>query len=157
MIERIAAKKGYRVDESGAVFSPSGKKLRPAPDSKGYLRFNVRHAKAAWTCWVHRLQAFQKFGEAIYVPGTDVRHYPNPNPDNSIENIHLGTRSENLRDVPADERTARACRMNETKHGATRATIQGFLDSGKGVRETARLAGCSTSAVMAQKKRTNQR
>lgn len=152
-IEALAQAKGYRVI-GGEVFGPRGK-INPAPDSKGYLRFNVQRDGKSATCWVHRLVAFQKFGEAVHAPGTDVRHLDGNQTNNAEENIALGSRSENLRDTPQAARSARAKRTNETKHGDLRQQIAASLAAGNGIRGTAKLLGCATSTVMNNKERTN--
>lgn len=145
-IETIAAQKGYRVVDG----IPHGKKgpLKASPDSKGYLRFNVTiYTGRSITCWVHRLVAFQKFGEAIHAPGIDVRHLDGDKQNNRDENIAIGSRSENLKDTPPAERSARARRMNETKHGETRQKIDASLAAGNGIRGTARNLGVAISTV----------
>lgn len=144
-IEKVAIAKNYKISE-GIAYGPNGA-LRPAPDSKGYLRFNVGIKGKQFTCWVHRLVAFQKFGEAIHAPGIDVRHLDGNRQNNQPENIAIGSRSENLCDAPKSERVARANRMNETKHGALWQRIDAALDSGKTLREAQAEAGCSYFAV----------
>jgi hypothetical protein len=54
----------------------------------------------------HRLQAFQKYGHAIYKKGIVVRHRNDISSDNSYENILVGTQSQNLLDIPAAIRIA---------------------------------------------------
>lgn len=149
-IEEIAASKGYRVND-GVVFS-SRKQLKPSPCSKGYLRFNVNAGSKWLTCWVHRLVAFQKFGQLLYQNKPDVRHMDGNPLNNSDGNIELGTRSQNLRDTPEIERKARAKRMNITKHAALWARIDTYLAQGKSTKETASLVGCSISAVYRRSK-----
>jgi hypothetical protein len=154
-IEEFAERKGYKV-VNGEVFGPKGK-IKPSPDSKGYLRFNVyREAnKKCETCWVHRLVAWQKYGNAIHFPDLDVRHLDGDHTNNAEENIAIGSRSENLRDTPAPARSQRAVRMNETKHGELRKRIAESLAAGNGVRKTARLLGCAVSTVMNNKEGAN--
>jgi hypothetical protein len=152
-IEALAIAKGYRVAD-GKVYGPTGQ-INPSPDSKGYLRFNVQRNGKSATCWVHRLVAFQKFGEAIHAPGIDVRHLDGDHTNNADSNIAIGSRSENLRDTPAPARSRRAVRMNETKHGELRKRIAESLAAGNGVRKTARLLGCAVSTVMNNKEGAN--
>ena len=49
---------------------------------------------------VHRLQAYQRFGEAIFEDGVEVRHLNGDALDNSLVNIAIGTASENQMDKP---------------------------------------------------------
>lgn len=147
-IEALAVAKNYRVT-NGIVYGPTGP-IAPAPDTKGYLRFNVHREGKPQTCWVHRLVAFQKFGEAIHAPGIDVRHLDGNRQNNHDANIAIGSRSENLRDTPEAERKARAVRMNITKHSNLRQAIKTSLQTGNGIRGTARALGCAISTVYNQ-------
>jgi hypothetical protein len=52
--------------------------------------------------YVHRLQAYQKFGDVIFRPGMETRHLNNDNSDNSYDNISIGSRSDNFWDRPRD-------------------------------------------------------
>lgn len=53
---------------------------------------------------VHRLQAYQKFGERIYTDGLEVRHLDNTRTHNADGNIDLGTKSQNAMDKPVETR-----------------------------------------------------
>lgn len=152
-IEEAAVLRGYRVI-NGEVFNAIMRKLKPSPCSKGYLRFNVRRFDGAWcTCWVHRFVAHQKFGQKLYLGKPDVRHLDGNKLNNLDENIALGTRSQNLRDTPADQRSARANRMNVTKHSKTWAAIDRCIAQGKTTKETAAIVGCSVSAAFKRSKK----
>lgn len=144
--EEIAILKGYSVVD-GQAYGPK-KKLKMSPCSKGYLRFCFQDFDGKnRTCWVHRLVAHVKFGHALYEGKPDVRHLDGNKLNNLEENIALGTRSQNLRDVPADQRSARATRMNVTKHSQTWAKIDLCLAQGNNAKQTAALTGCSISAA----------
>lgn len=101
---------GYRPTPDGRVLSPKGRELHPfmkGPKGKEYCHFTVRmgtniNRKVAF----HRLQAFHKYGEALFQPGIEVRH-KNLNPsDNTWGNVLIGTRSQNRMDLPAERRRA---------------------------------------------------
>lgn len=106
--EKKAYDKGYRITEEGQVIGIKGAEVGHYSQN-GYLRFKIRDEngdnKAASA---HRLQAFQKFGERIYYPGTVVRHLDGDKKNNSIDNIEIGTNKENQMDIPADKRMERA-------------------------------------------------
>lgn len=93
-IEEITAKRGYSVTSDGRVIKPDGKQAKTWPRN-GYQVFSgTKHHK----CKVHRLQAWQNFGDKIYQPGIVVRHLDgNPN-NNSAENITIGTDTQNAMD-----------------------------------------------------------
>lgn len=110
---RLAYEKGYRVMDVGVV-SPKGKrrKLRLSRGTKGrvrYLEFNVKDARGkSVPIPVHRLVAFEKFGEASFGKGTLVRHLDQNPLNNSLDNIALGSNSDNMMDRPYCDRVAHA-------------------------------------------------
>lgn len=108
----VANEKGYIVDEFGNVFYRNRKiKLSQTKEQK-YLLFSVRciinNKSVSKRVKVHKLQAFQKYGFDSLKYGVQVRHF-NGNPqDNSINNILIGTHSENQMDIPKEIRQKRA-------------------------------------------------
>lgn len=95
---REAFRQGYRVTEMGQVISPhSGKPLKAQLNS-GYYRFNLNTPGFRGMVTVHRLAAFQWFGEALFKAGIQVRHLNGNAKDNSRDNIAIGTATENHRD-----------------------------------------------------------
>ena len=63
-----------------------------------------KHLKFKWS----RLQAFQKFGYKIYEQGIVVRHLNSDRGDDSWDNIDIGTQSQNLMDMPKEQRRKKA-------------------------------------------------
>ena len=63
-----------------------------------YYQFSVRHGKKILKCYVHRLIAFQKFGDQIFKTGIVVRHLNCNSLDNSESNIEIGSQFENKMD-----------------------------------------------------------
>lgn len=51
---------------------------------------------------IHRLQAYQKFGDKIYEKGIVVRHLNGDRYDNSYDNIGIGTIIDNKNDIPKE-------------------------------------------------------
>jgi hypothetical protein len=49
---------------------------------------------------IHRLQAFQKYGDLLYEEGTVVRHLNGDPGSNAWDNIAIGTMSDNMFDIP---------------------------------------------------------
>ena len=86
----IVLKGGYY--EHTPIFNKDGKQLSIGKSSKGYLSFNIRLSKGSkpTRSFVHRLQAFQKFGEKIFKDGIVVRHLNGVSTDNSYDNIGIG-------------------------------------------------------------------
>lgn len=95
-----AYEKGYRIDKKGNAISPQNKilKIFRQNQEREYLVFSVRVEKDVRKIKVHRLQAYQKFGEIIFEKGIQVRHINNNPKDNSWDNIEIGTQSENYQD-----------------------------------------------------------
>src|SRR5690606_12340030 len=106
--------KGYSADETGAVTSPTGKRV--ALHLTGdYLSFGVYAPdKGVIQVAVHRLVAYQKFGDAMFEPGIMVRHL-NGNPrDNRGGNIAIGSASDNRLDIDPERRSDASRRRAET-------------------------------------------
>lgn len=53
---------------------------------------------------VHLLAAYQKFGNRAFMPGTQVRHLDSNSLNNNLDNIGIGTPSENQMDKPEQVR-----------------------------------------------------
>lgn len=98
--------RGWRVSDAGIALKPDGSPQPVTPDKHGYLRFSVKHSDGEIRAiYTHRLQAYQKFGEKLFEPGTEVRHL-NGELDNSAQHIEIGTKSQNELDKPLETRAA---------------------------------------------------
>ena len=101
-----AYNKGYIVDENGGVFY-KGKKRSLRINTNGYysfsIRLNVEGKGIIRLVHVHRLQAYQKFGNKIFKIGIQVRHLDSNRLNNKINNIGIGTPKENNIDKPKEE------------------------------------------------------
>lgn len=99
-----AVARGMSVTPEGTVIGILGKTIIPWKDSRGYFIVGINIEGKKEVVSVHRLQAYQKYGNLIFEEGKQVRHL-NGNPlDNSADNIALGTSSENNMDKPAETR-----------------------------------------------------
>jgi hypothetical protein len=97
--------KGYRVSKDGVVISPRGKMLYCTTSSWGYKRFTIRNATGnRVTVMVHKLMAYQKFGEDIFREGIVVRHLDGVPGNNKPNNILIGSFSDNMLDRSEDAR-----------------------------------------------------
>lgn len=107
---KAAYDKGYRVTEGGQVTSPKGKTLSLYTPKHGrqYLRFTIYYEGGPICLDVHRLAGYQKFGDAIFEPGQQVRHLNDVGTDNRLENIGLGNASQNAMDMPENKRLSRS-------------------------------------------------
>jgi hypothetical protein len=86
------------------LVNPSGKVITPTIASHGYPVFSLRVKKKQYKILAHRLAAFQKFGYSIYEPGIEVRHIQNNILDFRLDNLLIGTSTQNKNDRPCEER-----------------------------------------------------
>jgi len=98
---KIAHDKGYAVSECGTAVTYRNKerKLQEQKLSgKTYYRFSVGVEGRSVNIYVHRLQAYSKYGSKIFREGIVVRHKNDNSTDNSKKNIVIGTQSQNMKD-----------------------------------------------------------
>lgn len=110
-ITRLSKEKGYYVDKDGNLFNCKSQKLSTSKNNKGngYLSFNIRlNGSKPTRSFVHRLQAFQKFGDELFKEGIVVRHLDGDSTNNSYNNILIGTQIDNMLDVPLEKRIINA-------------------------------------------------
>lgn len=106
--EEIFYSKGYRITENGTILNPKGLEIQGYTDSRGYKRLKLHIGEKYLECDVHRIQAFQKYGELLYQEGIEVRHLNGIRLDNSYENILIGTHQDNMLDIPEAIRLSKA-------------------------------------------------
>lgn len=99
-----AHEKGYRVLPGNQVLSPSGRILSLVSRGGGYLCFCIKRNRKNVFVPIHRLFAYEKFGDVIFDPDIVVRHLNGNNQDNSAENISIGSQSQNMMDIPRNKR-----------------------------------------------------
>lgn len=110
---RAAFEKGYRVNDQGQVISRLGKiralalKVHRTGDRRHVFTIQMERNKF-FPIPVHRLLAFQLFGDAAFGPGIEVRHLDGNSLNNTPSNIALGTKSQNEMDKPAANRRLQA-------------------------------------------------
>lgn len=98
---RSAHQRGYRVMADGAVENPSGRRLKLTHQESirlRYFKFNIKTPEGSKPVTVHKLQAFQKFGDSVFAPGVVVRHLDGDSLNNQLENIGIGTITDNAMD-----------------------------------------------------------
>ena len=104
MREEILIKRGYIVSEDGVLYNRHGRLAKVFKGKDGYFSLNNWIDKKQVKVKVHRLQAYQKFGDLLYQDGIMVRHLNGIKQDNSWENIAIGTARDNYYDIPEDIR-----------------------------------------------------
>lgn len=122
-----AIEKGYYISKEGIVFNKDGKEVKPQIFN-GYKRFSVRssYLNHPMPIQFHRLQAYKKFGNKIFDPTLEVRHIDGNSLNNSLDNIELGTASENTFDKSKETRNRVALNAIRTKQNLTRTEKERF-------------------------------
>ena len=87
----------YSIDRDGVVKNPNGK-IVGSPNGDDYYKIQVTFGGKIQTVFTHRIQAYKKFGNAMYKGGIMVRHLNDIKSDNSYSNIELGTAKDNYSD-----------------------------------------------------------
>jgi len=99
-----AYEKGYRVVD-GEPVGPNGNVLSTCVSSWGYHKFSVRDEdRSRVNVPVHRLVAYDKYGDSIFEKGIHVRHLDGNKTNNHPDNIAIGTASQNQMDKPQAQR-----------------------------------------------------
>jgi hypothetical protein len=146
---RRAHAAGYRVEDDGRIISPNG--VERATCSRGaYQRFSIRVGKRYRTVSVHKLAAYQWFGEAALQADVHVRHLDGNPQNNSRENIALGSPRDNIMDRSPEERKTHARKANSSRRRLTDAQvrlIREFVADGAPAAEVARVYGLAKSTV----------
>lgn len=103
-----AYKLGYRISDDGKYLNPKGKILRGHKHGSGYLEGGIvtisSGKRKTEQFSLHRLQAYQKFGDTIFAEGIVVRHLDGNPLNNSFSNIEIGTQKDNALDIPKETR-----------------------------------------------------
>ena len=111
-VEILAVNRGYSVDLDGNAISPKGRKVGTR-GRQPYYYFGMRDGGKILKIYIHRLQAYQKFGNKIYNEEMEIRHLNRNSLDNSFDNIDIGSHSDNMNDVPKEVRMKAASNANK--------------------------------------------
>lgn len=145
---REAFRRGYRIVYGFAV-NPEGRVLKcqshARPGRTGYLRFGIKLDGKKVSVMVHKLVAFQKFGEASLAPGVHVRHHDNDPLNNRNGNILLGNAHENMMDRPESDRRDHASKGNRKISEEVLAAIRKDHQSGIGYKKLRKKYGLPIS------------
>ena len=147
-IEEIAKRRGYFVSEDGTMYNPSGNKVGTWINDNGYYCLSLRINKKTPIMPIHRLQAFQKYGQALFLNGIMVRHYNGNKLDNSWDNILIGTSSENQLDIPEQVRIKRALYATSFVRKYDREKIRKYYNTVKSYKKTKEKFNISSSGTL---------
>lgn len=149
---RIAFRKGYRVTETGTVVNALGRtrvlQIKNADTDPRHV-FNVGIGNGnRFPVMVHKLQAYQKFGEAMFEPGILVRHLDEDSLNNRPENIALGTPTDNALDRQPEVRRAHA--QHAANHNIAydwKTVERDYFEGGLGFKKLAAKYGMSKGTL----------
>lgn len=114
---REAHRRGYIVLDDGAVISPYGtirsQRIRGNKKKDRYYYISMAFDKKSFPLPVHKLMAFQKYGEKMFENGICVRHLNGDSLDNAVGNIAIGTLSNNMMDQLPEKRLLHAKAASE--------------------------------------------
>lgn len=97
--------KGYYVDNNGVLLLNNIP--QPVQYIKGhtnYYALAIKHNNKVRKVMIHRLQAYQKYGDKIFDKTVVVRHLNGNSLDNSYDNIAIGSFKDNAQDIPKKQR-----------------------------------------------------
>lgn len=97
-----AHRKGYSVNNDGTPLCPKGDIVRTHIDADGYEAFSYvftrNGRKIQGQVKIHRLQAYQKYGDEMLKGRIHCRHHDGNKRNNSRDNIFIGDARDNRAD-----------------------------------------------------------
>lgn len=135
-LEKFAYNKGYYVCKNGLMYNPRGKRIANHHSGTGYYGATFRFKTKFKKCKVHRLQAYQKYGDLIYEKEIVVRHLDGNSFNNSWENIKIGTYQQNSLDISKEKRFERALNATSYIRKYDKKEVRMFYASVKSYKET---------------------
>ncbi len=133
----LAFERGYRVDDEGRLVAPSGRVRVVSYRQKRsvgtpYGRVSLRTEEGSRSFEVHKLAAYQRFGDAAFEPGVVVRHLNGCSTDNRPANLALGSQSENMLDRSEDDRKAHALKAAAAKRKLAESDVRDLVAMRRG-------------------------
>lgn len=116
---KTAALLGYTINREGTeVRMPSGKLMKMTVKKGGHKEFGIGPKGKRSKVLAHRMQAWFKYGEAMFEPGIICRHKDEDATNNHWDNIVIGTQQDNMMDQSPEVRHARAFKASrgQLKH-----------------------------------------
>jgi len=142
-----SSKMGYKILDDGTCVNPKGLVVTGVIRN-GYRTFTLGHRTGIVR--MHRLQAYQKFGNKIFENGVVVRHL-NGNPmDNSLCNIEIGTQSDNMMDVSNEKRKEHAIKASSTivKYNKMAVDIRDYYNKVHSYKKTMDMFGITSKSQL---------
>lgn len=148
-IEQLAYNIGFRITETGEILNPKSQKITGHTSSNGYIYISLRIATKTKKVLAHRLQALQKYGNALYEQGIEVRHKNAIKSDNTWDNILIGTHAENMMDIPESIRVAKALHAASFNIKHNKDKIKSFHENnGRSYKNTMQMFGITSKGTL---------
>jgi hypothetical protein len=126
-----AYQEGYRITREGQVVSRNGKLRKICISKRGYAAFSIASPRRkVLRIEVHKLAAYQWFGEPA-LKGV-VRHLDGNPSNNQIENLRVGTQSENMLDRPPAARKAHAQKAANKRRRFSEEQVESIREEHEG-------------------------
>lgn len=135
--EKIAIERGYKVLPNGICINFKGVEVGTKGTSKTnpYYSIWIRIDTKKISIPIHRIQAYQKFGDKIYEENIVVRHLDGNNQNNAYNNIAIGTSSDNMMDQSKEIRVNKASNANKKYSDELVLEIKEYYNSGHSYKE----------------------
>lgn len=146
-----AIEKGYYVDKDGNAKRHGSNAILGTNGIRKYRYIGIKIDGKNIKAYIHRLQAYQKFGDKIYETGIEVRHLDGNMFNNSFDNIEIGTSQENSLDKPAHVRLRAAKKASKAACKFSLETVMEIRElhrQGKGYKELMKMFGISSKGTI---------
>ena len=136
---REAFDRGYRVNGEGELILLDGSISKAVCcDKDGYRTMAVKMKRSCngIRFGIHKLQAYQKYGQKLFQSGMEVRHLDGNKTNNTPKNIAIGSRRDNVLDIPEDKRKQMGqAGAASTRNFSNKTAYLIFEDRAKGMKE----------------------
>lgn len=139
----------YTIDNDGILKNRKGEIIGKG-QIKGRYRIQKKIDGKKRDIFLHRLQAFQKYGREIYKKGIMVRHLDGNPKNNSWDNIAIGTARDNAMDIPKEIRirSGRIASAKTVKYGNVDEIRKYHIDNGNSYIKTMEKFGISSRGTL---------
>lgn len=141
-----AVELGYKVDKG--VVSYNGSTLKSILSKKGYYIFSVRIESKPKTVLIHRLVAYQKYGDVIFQKEVEVRHLDGNKLNNLESNIVIGSHSDNMMDRLVQDRINHAILASKHIQLYKHSEVINFYNECKSYKKTMEKFGITSKGTL---------
>ena len=145
-IEVILEKRGYKVSEEGIAYNKRGDVVGFMHSE--YMTLAIKINGKTKRGRVHRLQAYQKYGDKLFEEGVLVRHYDGVNLNNAWDNILIGSHSDNMMDIPENIRLKKALHATSSTRKYDKEKVIAFHAIEKSYKKTMEEFGIGSKGTL---------